>query len=107
MTRATSQAGGAALLGSDGAGVVPRLADHSPSGANWAEMPVMPPLTMERRVAFRVTSLRREAGMPTRDDDHTGTRIKEQRRLAGLTQRELSDRIPYSYSWLTQVECGA
>ncbi|MFJ7192447.1 helix-turn-helix domain-containing protein [Streptomyces bacillaris] len=45
--------------------------------------------------------------MPTRDDDHTGTRIKEQRRLAGLTQRELSDRIPYSYSWLTQVECGA
>ncbi|MFC7928723.1 helix-turn-helix domain-containing protein [Streptomyces cinereoruber] len=45
--------------------------------------------------------------MPTRDDDHTGTRIKEQRRLAGLTQRELSGRIPYSYSWLTQVECGA
>ncbi|WP_143664447.1 helix-turn-helix domain-containing protein, partial [Streptomyces sp. NRRL B-24572] len=45
--------------------------------------------------------------MPTRDGDHTGTRIKEQRRLAGLTQRELSDRIPYSYSWLTQVECGA
>ncbi|MFJ6578266.1 helix-turn-helix domain-containing protein [Streptomyces sp. NPDC091368] len=41
------------------------------------------------------------------DDDHTDTRIKEQRRLAGLTQRELSDRIPYSYSWLTQVECGA
>ncbi|MFI8769211.1 helix-turn-helix domain-containing protein [Streptomyces sp. NPDC053792] len=45
--------------------------------------------------------------MPTRDGDHTGTRIKEQRRLAGLTQRELSDRIPYSYSWLTQVECRA
>ncbi|MGQ4444109.1 helix-turn-helix domain-containing protein, partial [Streptomyces violaceoruber] len=45
--------------------------------------------------------------MPTRDGDHTGTRIKEQRRLAGLTQRELSDRIPYSYSWLNQVECGA
>ncbi len=46
--------------------------------------------------------------MPTRnDDDCTGTRIKEQRRLAGLTQRELADRIPYSYSWLTQVECGA
>ncbi|MFD3414991.1 helix-turn-helix domain-containing protein [Streptomyces cyaneofuscatus] len=45
--------------------------------------------------------------MPTRDDDHTGTRIKEQRRLAGLTQKAMSDRIPYSYSWLTQVECEA
>ncbi|MFB7481951.1 helix-turn-helix domain-containing protein [Streptomyces anulatus] len=45
--------------------------------------------------------------MPMRDDDHTGTRIKEQRRLAGLTQRAMSDRFPYSYSWLTQVECGA
>ncbi|MEU6177631.1 helix-turn-helix domain-containing protein [Streptomyces coeruleorubidus] len=45
--------------------------------------------------------------MPTLDDDHTGTRIKEQRRLARLTQREFADRIPYSYSYLTQVECGA
>lgn len=45
--------------------------------------------------------------MPTLDDDHTGTRIKEQRRLARLTQRELADRIPYSYSLLNQVECGA
>ncbi|MFJ8668180.1 helix-turn-helix domain-containing protein [Streptomyces sp. NPDC093600] len=45
--------------------------------------------------------------MPTLDDDHTGKRIKEQRRLARLSQRELADRIPYSYSWLTQVECGA
>lgn len=45
--------------------------------------------------------------MPMRDDDHTGTRIQEQRKLAGLTQRAMSDRIPYSYSWLTQVECGA
>ncbi|MFE5628489.1 helix-turn-helix domain-containing protein [Streptomyces sp. NPDC056543] len=45
--------------------------------------------------------------MPFPDDDHTGTRIKEQRRLARLSQRELADRIPYSYSWLTQVECGA
>lgn len=45
--------------------------------------------------------------MSTRGDDHTGTRIQEQRRLAGLTQRGLADRIPYSYSWLTQVECGA
>jgi transcriptional regulator with XRE-family HTH domain len=45
--------------------------------------------------------------MPTLDDDHTGTRIKEQRRLARLTQRELANRIPYSYSLLNQVECGA
>ncbi|MFF4859916.1 helix-turn-helix domain-containing protein [Streptomyces rubiginosohelvolus] len=45
--------------------------------------------------------------MPKRYGDHTGTRIQEQRRLAGLTQRAFADRIPYSYSWLTQVECGA
>lgn len=45
--------------------------------------------------------------MPNLDDDHTGTRIREQRRLARLTQRQLADRIPYSYSLLTQVECGA
>ncbi|MEV5957316.1 helix-turn-helix transcriptional regulator [Streptomyces sp. NPDC051987] len=45
--------------------------------------------------------------MPSPDDDHTGTRIREQRRLARLTQRELANRIPYSYSLLNQVECGA
>lgn len=45
--------------------------------------------------------------MPALDDDHTGTRIKEQRRLARLTQRELANLIPYSYSLLNQVECGA
>lgn len=45
--------------------------------------------------------------MPRRDDDHTGARIKEQRKLARLTQRELADRIPYSYSYLSQVEHGA
>ncbi|MGW2720868.1 helix-turn-helix domain-containing protein [Streptomyces sp. NPDC001492] len=45
--------------------------------------------------------------MPSPDDDHTGTRIREQRRLARLTQRELADRLPYSYSLLNQVECGA
>ncbi|MFB7589395.1 helix-turn-helix domain-containing protein [Streptomyces sp. NPDC056169] len=45
--------------------------------------------------------------MPPLDDDHTGTRIKEQRRLARLSQRELANRIPYSYSLLNQVECGA
>lgn len=45
--------------------------------------------------------------MPTLDDDHTGARIREQRKLARLTQRELADRIPYSYSLLNQVECGA
>jgi transcriptional regulator with XRE-family HTH domain len=40
-------------------------------------------------------------------DDRPGARIREQRRLLRLTQRELSDRIPYSYSLLNQVECGA
>lgn len=45
--------------------------------------------------------------MPSPDDDHTGTRIKEQRRLARLTQRQLAAQIPFSYSLLNQVECGA
>ncbi|MEU8498852.1 helix-turn-helix transcriptional regulator [Streptomyces lavendulae] len=45
--------------------------------------------------------------MPLLDDDHTGSRIREQRRLTRLTQRELADRIPYSLSLLNQVECGA
>ncbi|WP_328404361.1 helix-turn-helix domain-containing protein [Streptomyces sp. NBC_00390] len=45
--------------------------------------------------------------MPRLDDNHTGTRIKEQRKLARLTQKQLSARIPYSYSLLNQVECGA
>lgn len=45
--------------------------------------------------------------MPRLDDEHTGTRIKEQRKLARLTQRQLADRLPYSYSLLNQVECGA
>ncbi|MFH8574086.1 helix-turn-helix domain-containing protein [Streptomyces sp. NPDC017993] len=45
--------------------------------------------------------------MPSLDDDHTGARIKEQRRLAHLTQRELAALLPYSYSLLNQVECGA
>ncbi|WP_181793253.1 helix-turn-helix domain-containing protein [Streptomyces sp. WELS2] len=45
--------------------------------------------------------------MPTRYDDHTGARIREQRRLARLTQRQLAERLPYSYSYLNQVECGA
>ncbi|MFF1279901.1 helix-turn-helix domain-containing protein [Streptomyces sp. NPDC058299] len=45
--------------------------------------------------------------MPAPDDDHTGARIKEQRRLARLTQRQLAALLPYSYSLLNQVECGA
>ncbi|MFI2374440.1 helix-turn-helix domain-containing protein [Streptomyces sp. NPDC018964] len=45
--------------------------------------------------------------MTTLDDDHTGARIKEQRRLARLTQRQMADLLPYSYSYLNQVECGA
>jgi transcriptional regulator with XRE-family HTH domain len=42
-----------------------------------------------------------------RDDDHAGTRIREQRKLARLTLKQLADKIPFSYSLLTQVECGA
>ncbi|MFD6279038.1 helix-turn-helix domain-containing protein [Streptomyces sp. NPDC060209] len=45
--------------------------------------------------------------MPRLDDDHTGIRIREQRKLARLTQKQLADRLPYSYSLLNQVECGA
>ncbi|MDX3851400.1 helix-turn-helix transcriptional regulator [Streptomyces sp. AK02-01A] len=45
--------------------------------------------------------------MPSLDDDHTGTRIKRVRKLAHLTQRQLAARIPFSYSLLNQVECGA
>ncbi|GAA3122627.1 helix-turn-helix transcriptional regulator [Streptomyces rameus] len=45
--------------------------------------------------------------MPSRDADHTGARIREQRRLARLTQRQMAERLPYSYSYLNQVECGA
>lgn len=45
--------------------------------------------------------------MPGLDDDHTGARVKAQRRLAHLTQRQLAAQIPYSYSLLNQVECGA
>lgn len=41
-----------------------------------------------------------------RKDEHTGTRIADQRKLAGLTQRGLAGRIPYSYSLLHQVEAG-
>lgn len=45
--------------------------------------------------------------MPSLDENHTGARIKEQRRIARLTQRELAGILPYSYSLLNQVECGA
>ncbi|MFF7410025.1 helix-turn-helix domain-containing protein [Streptomyces lydicus] len=45
--------------------------------------------------------------MPSFDDDHTGARIKRERKRAHLTQRGLAERIPYSYSLLNQVECGA
>jgi XRE family transcriptional regulator, fatty acid utilization regulator len=45
--------------------------------------------------------------MPTPDDDHTGARIKRERKLAHLTQRQLAVRLPFSYSLLNQVECGA
>ncbi|MDX3311607.1 helix-turn-helix transcriptional regulator [Streptomyces sp. ME08-AFT2] len=45
--------------------------------------------------------------MPSPDEDHTGTRIREQRKLARLTQKELSQRIPYSQSLINAVERGA
>ncbi|MGP3967902.1 helix-turn-helix domain-containing protein [Streptomyces sp. 6N223] len=44
--------------------------------------------------------------MPFLGDEHTGNRIAHHRKLAGLTQRGLAQRIPYSYSLLTQVESG-
>ncbi|MFI8852586.1 helix-turn-helix transcriptional regulator [Streptomyces sp. 891-h] len=39
-------------------------------------------------------------------EEHAGVRIAHQRKLAGLTQRGLAARIPYSYSLLRQVEEG-
>ncbi|ADI07403.1 putative DNA-binding protein [Streptomyces bingchenggensis BCW-1] len=44
--------------------------------------------------------------MPFPGDEHTGTRIAHHRKRAGLTQRGLAQRVPYSYSLLTQVESG-
>lgn len=44
--------------------------------------------------------------MPALDDEHTGARIADHRKLAGLTQRGLADLIPYSYSLLRHVESG-
>ncbi|MDI5965692.1 helix-turn-helix domain-containing protein [Streptantibioticus silvisoli] len=44
--------------------------------------------------------------MSTAPEEHTGTRIAAHRRLAGLTQRGLADRIPYSYRLLRAVERG-
>ncbi|MCX5138762.1 MULTISPECIES: helix-turn-helix domain-containing protein [unclassified Streptomyces] len=45
--------------------------------------------------------------MATPDGSSTGDRIKEQRKRARLSQRGLAQRLPYSYSLLNQVECGA
>jgi transcriptional regulator with XRE-family HTH domain len=39
-------------------------------------------------------------------DDNTGARIAHHRKRAGLTQRGLAQRIPYTYSLLTKVESG-
>ncbi|NLU75663.1 helix-turn-helix transcriptional regulator [Streptomyces sp. HNM0575] len=44
--------------------------------------------------------------MAALDDEHTGARIADQRKLAGLTQRGLAALIPYSYSLLRHVETG-
>lgn len=40
------------------------------------------------------------------EEEHAGVRIAHQRKLAGLTQRGLAARLPYSYSLLRQVEEG-
>jgi transcriptional regulator with XRE-family HTH domain len=39
-------------------------------------------------------------------NDDVGSRIADQRKVAGLTQRGLADRINYSYSLIHQVESG-
>ncbi|WP_326689724.1 helix-turn-helix transcriptional regulator [Streptomyces sp. NBC_01795] len=39
-------------------------------------------------------------------EEHAGVRIAHQRKLAGLTQRGMAARMPYSYSLLRQVEEG-
>ncbi|MBL1099065.1 helix-turn-helix domain-containing protein [Streptomyces coffeae] len=44
--------------------------------------------------------------MPLPGDEHTGARIAHHRKRAGLTQRGLAQKVPYSYSLLTQVESG-
>ncbi|MFI1398472.1 helix-turn-helix domain-containing protein [Streptomyces sp. NPDC020681] len=44
--------------------------------------------------------------MPLTEGEHTGNRIAYHRKRAGLTQRGLAQKIPYSYSLLTQVESG-
>ncbi|MFD9860532.1 helix-turn-helix domain-containing protein [Streptomyces alboflavus] len=43
--------------------------------------------------------------MPS-DDDHPGSRISQQRKLAGYTQRGLAMKAGYSYSLVHQVESG-
>lgn len=44
--------------------------------------------------------------MRHREEDDAGIRIAEHRKRAGYTQRGFAQRIPYSYSLLTQVESG-
>lgn len=44
--------------------------------------------------------------MAEHDDTRTGARIAAHRKRAGLTQRGLAARIPYSYSMLRHVEAG-
>ncbi|RBM07367.1 helix-turn-helix domain-containing protein [Streptomyces sp. PT12] len=44
--------------------------------------------------------------MPHQTDDHTGARVKRARKTRGLTQRELADIAPVSYSTITKIEQG-
>ncbi|WP_327314820.1 hypothetical protein [Streptomyces sp. NBC_01235] len=43
--------------------------------------------------------------MPPLDDNHTGARIREQRRLARLTQRRFADLLPHSTQALLVPRC--
>lgn len=54
------------------------------------------------------SATRKRNGVPMRGphEEHAGVRIAHQRKLAGLTQRGLAARLPYSYSLLRQVEEG-
>ncbi|TDC24278.1 XRE family transcriptional regulator [Streptomyces sp. 8K308] len=44
--------------------------------------------------------------MPHRSDEHTGARIARARKVRRLTQKELADLAPVSYSTITKIEQG-
>ncbi|AWI32969.1 helix-turn-helix domain-containing protein [Streptomyces tirandamycinicus] len=84
-----------------------RTSDHtrpSPNRVEWEAEALTDTDTYEYRAKCLQGT---EPGTANLDADSTGDRIREQRRLARLTQKQLADRLPYSYSLLNQVECGA